>query len=141
MRYAYPIDIEEADDGFTITCPDVPELITGTTDRGAILPQAQDALVAALSFYTDDGKQLPKPSPARGRTLVEVPLLVAAKLALHARKLELGLSDAEFGRRIGLDQKSASRLLDPLHRSHVGQVEAALAVLNKRLVLAVRDAA
>jgi len=141
MRYAYPAEILEAPDGVTVTFPDVPEAATYGHTTIEALAQAQDALVSALSFYVDDGKALPKPSDARGRPMVTVTILEAAKLALHDAMLTAKLSNVDLGRRLGLDEKAVRRLRDPLHRSHVGQVEAALNELGRRVELVVEDAA
>ena len=134
MRYAYPFDLEpQPEGGFTATFPDVPEAITDGNTEAETGARAEDALVTALSFYTDDNKPLPQPSPAQGRSVAVVPPLVAAKLALHDAMLAAGLSNVELARRLGLDEKAVRRLRDPLHRSHIGQVEAALRQFGKRL--------
>lgn len=142
MRYAYPYDMRaQPEGGFTVTFPDVPEAITEGDTEAEARERAEDALVTALSFYTDEGRPLPLPSPARGRPVALVPALEAAKLALHEAMLASGVSNLELGRRLGLDEKTVRRLRDPLHRSHIGQVEAALRNLGKRLDVTVRDAA
>ncbi len=46
-----------------------------------------------------------------------------------------------LGKRIGVSEGAVRRLLDLDHRSHIGQVETALAALGMRLVVEVRDAA
>ena len=102
------------------------------------LEQAFDALVTALSFYTDDGRKLPAPSPSRGRPIVAVPALIAAKLALHEAMLSGGVSNVELARRLGTDEKAVRRLRDPLHGSRIEAVEAALRALGKRLEVSVR---
>ena len=141
MRYAYPATIEaQPEGGFTATFEGLPGATQGETEAEA-LREAQDLLVTALSFYTDDGKPLPRPVPAEGRPMVEVPSLVAAKLALHEAMLEHGVSNVELARRLGLDEKAVRRLRDPLHRSHIGAVEAALRVLGRRLVVEVLEIA
>ena len=140
MRFAYPFDMElQPEGGFTMTFPDVPEAITQGGTAGEAHARAEDALVTALSFYTDDARPLPVPSAARGRAVAIVPPLAAAKLALHAAMLTAGLSNVELAQRLGLDEKAVRRLRDPLHRSHIGQVEAALRVLGKRLEAGVRE--
>lgn len=96
--------------------------------------------MTALSFYTDDLKPLPTPSAARGKPVATVPPLVAAKLALHDAMLAAGISNVELGRRLDLDEKAVRRLRDPLHRSHIGQIEAALRLLGKRLEVRVLEA-
>lgn len=142
MRYAYPVVVEDDEDDFTVTCPDVPEMVTGGWgSRAENLDAAADALATALSFYTDDGRPLPRPSPAEGRPVVEVPPLVAAKLALHEAMLERGVSNVELAGRLGLDEKAVRRLRDPLHRSHIGAVETALRALGRRLVVEVLEVA
>jgi antitoxin HicB len=43
------------------------------------------------------------------------------------------MSNVELGRRLGMDEKSVRRMRDLLHRSHIGQIEAALRLLGRRL--------
>jgi antitoxin HicB len=136
IRYAYPVILEpEADsDGITAMFNGLPGATWGATKAEA-LTLAEDLLVTALSVYTDDDKPLPRPAPARGRPVVSVPPLVAAKLALHDAMLSAGVSNVELGRRIGSDEKSVRRLRDPLHRSHIGAIETALRALGQRLAV------
>jgi antitoxin HicB len=124
MRDAYPVEVLEAPDGVTMTFPDVPEAITPGDTTTEALAHAQDALVSALSFHVDDGQARPKPSAAQGRAMV------AAKP-----------SNVDLGRGLSLDEKAVRRLRDPLLRRHVGQVEAALHELGRRVELVVEDAA
>jgi len=134
VRYAYPYIAEpQPEGGWTVTFPDVPEAITQGDTPDEVAAMAEEALVAALSFYTDEGVTLPIPSAAIGRPLVIVPPLVAAKLALHDAMLAAGVSNVVLGRRLGLEEKAVRRLRDPLHRSHIGQIESALRLLGKRL--------
>jgi antitoxin HicB len=141
MRYAYPVVTEEASDRITVTCSDVPELVTEGDTRAEALERAVDALVTALSFYVDEGKPAPVPSSAKGRTVVAVPVMEAAKLALHEAMVAAGVSNVEMARRLGLDEKQVRRLRDPLRRSHIGSVETALRSLGRRLELSVMEAA
>jgi antitoxin HicB len=141
VRYAYPFNMAlQPEGGFTVTFPDIPEAITEGDTAAEARDRAEDALVTALSFYTDDARPLPTPSAARGRPLAVVPPLVAAKLALHDAMLAAGVSNVVLGRRLGLEEKAVRRLRDPLHRSHIGQVEAALRLLGKRLEVRVLEA-
>jgi antitoxin HicB len=142
MRYAYPANLERDPDtgSVTVTFDDLPGATFGATSSEA-LARAEDLLEAALSFFADDGLPTPEPTPANGRPLVYPRPLVAAKLALHDAMLAAGLSNVELGRRLDLDEKAVRRLRDPLHRSHIGQVEAALRQLGKRLDVRVVEAA
>jgi antitoxin HicB len=141
MRYAYPYEtMPEREGGFSVAFPDVPGARTQGETLEECAEMAEDALVTALSAFVEAGLPAPPPSAARGRPVAILPPLVAAKLALHARRLELGLTEAEFARRVGMDQRSAQRLLDPLHRSHIETVDAGLRALGRRLIVGARAA-
>jgi antitoxin HicB len=141
VRYAYPGILEaRPEGGFTVTFEGLPGATQGETQAEA-LREAEDLLVTALSFCIGDGRPLPRPAPAEGRPLVVVGPLAAAKLALHEAMLEQGVGNVELARRLGLDEKAVRRLRDPLHRSHIGAVEAALRALGRRLVVDVLELA
>jgi antitoxin HicB len=134
MRYAYPyVAAPQPEGGWTVTFPDVPEAITQGDTEQEVATAAEEALVAALSFYTDEGRPLPRCSAADGRPVAAVPGLVAAKLALHDAMLAAGITNVELGRRLGVSEKAVRRLRDPLYRSHLGGIEAALRALGQRL--------
>jgi antitoxin HicB len=140
MSYAYPYVAEpQPEGGWTVTFPDVPEAITQGDTPEEVAAMAEDALIAALGFYTESGEKLPVPSPAGNRKVAIVPPLVAAKLALHDAMLEAGLSNVSLGARLGLEEKAVRRMRDLLHRSHIGQIEAALRLLGKRLEVRVLE--
>ena len=141
MRYAYPYEsLPQPEGGFTVTFPDVPEAVTqGDTEKEAAA-MAEDALVTALSFYTDRDEPLPRPSPPHGRPLAYVPPLVAAKLALHDAMLAAGVSNVALARQLGTDEKTVRRLRDPLHQSRINQVDAALRALGKRMGIVIEAA-
>jgi len=141
MRYAYPYDLTpQPEGGFTVTFPDVPEAVTQGEDEDEAAAMAEDALVTALSFYTDNAERLPRPSAARGRPVAYVPPLVAAKLALHDAMLAAGVSNVALARRLGTDEKTVRRLRDPLHQSRINQIDAALHALGKRMGIVIEAA-
>ncbi|MBV8118425.1 MAG: type II toxin-antitoxin system HicB family antitoxin [Alphaproteobacteria bacterium] len=141
MRYAYPYKLlPQPEGGFTVIFPDVPEAITqGETEEEAAA-MAEDALVTALSFFTDRAEPLPHPSPAEDRPLAYVPPLVAAKLALHDAMLTAGVSNVALARRLGTNEKTVRRLRDPLHQSRISQVDAALRALGNRMTIVIEPA-
>jgi antitoxin HicB len=141
MRYAYPYDLTpQPEGGFTVTFPDLPEAVTQGEDEDEAAAMAEDALVTALSFYTDNAERLPRPSAARGRPVAYVPPLVAAKLALHDAMLAAGVSNVALARRLGTDEKTVRRLRDPLHQSRINQIDAALRALGKRMGIVIEAA-
>ncbi|MGH7113098.1 MAG: hypothetical protein ACREE9_01215 [Stellaceae bacterium] len=141
MRYTYPYELlPQPEGGFTVTFPDVKEAITQGDSEGEAATMAEDALVTALSFYTDKAEPLPRPSPANGRRLAYAPPLVAAKLALHDAMIAAGVSNVALARQLGTDEKTVRRLRDPLHQSRINQVDAALRVLGKRMCILIEAA-
>ena len=141
MRYAYPYDLlPQPEGGFTVAFPDVPEAITQGNSESEAAAMAEDALVTALSFYTDYGERLPQASPAVGRRLAYVPPLVAAKLALHDAMLAAQITNVALARLLETDEKTVRRLRDPLHQSKINQVDAALRALGKRIAIVVEAA-
>ena len=141
IRLAYPVRLDvEAGGAVLISFPDVPEALTeGATEREA-LAEAEDCLIAALGGYIEARRDIPMPSPGRGHPLVVLPVLAAAKLALYCAMREQGLGNAALAKRLETVEGTVRRLLDLDHRSHIGQVEAALHALGQRLVVATRAA-
>jgi antitoxin HicB len=113
-----------------ITFPDVPEAGTDAETREEALREAPDALIAALGGYIE----------ARRPMIVTLPVLAAAKLALYEAVQTAQITNVELGRRFGISEGAVRQLLDLDHRSHIGQIEAPLAALGRRLVVAI-DAA
>jgi len=64
----------------------------------------------------------------------------AAKLAVIEAFRAAGISRSELARRLGRDEKEARRILDPTHRTKLQTLAAALAVLDRRLVIGVEAA-
>lgn len=112
---------------------DVPEAITAGATRAEALDRAQDALVVALSGYLDQDRPIPTASKAkRGQALVAVPPRAAIKLAIHAAMREKGMTQVQFGERLGIDGRQVRRILDLDHESKLSQLETALAALGLR---------
>jgi antitoxin HicB len=141
MHFAWPIEIQEEPEGFTVTFPDVPGAVTWGETRAEAMERAEDALVSVISAMIEDGQAVPLPSAPRGRPKVSVPPLDAAKIALHDAMLKAHMSNVELAHRMGLDEKAVRRLRDPLQRSHIETVAAALRVLGKKLELSVFEIA
>lgn len=138
---AWPTELERQEDGsILVSFPDVPEALTEGETRDAALDQAQDCLVAALGGYVKARLPIPLPSPARGRTVIAVPALAAAKIALYAAMRADGVSNTALAMRLGLSEGAVRRLIDLDHRSHIGQIETALHALGQRLMIAAHAA-
>ena len=122
MRYAYPYKVRpEPGGGFFISFPDVPEALTGTRYEADVPCMARDALVAALSFYTDGERQLPAPS--EGQPMASVPILIALKLAVHEAMLAHSVSNVALAKRARTDEKAIRRIRDLFWATEVENLE------------------
>ena len=140
-QMAYPVRLETDDDGAVlVSFPDIPEALTEGATEAEALAEARDCLIAALGGYVEGRRDIPEPSPRRGRPLVALPALAAAKIALYRAMRESGLTNAALARRLGTAEGTVRRLVDLDHRSHIGQVETALHALGQRLVVVTRAA-
>jgi antitoxin HicB len=126
--------------GFVVSFPDVPEALTSGETKAEALSEAQDCLIAALGGYIEARRPVPKAAARRGEPIY-LPSLVVAKLALYEAMQQEGLTAVALGERLGLSEGAVRRLLDLDHRSHLGNVESALAALGQRLLVDVARAA
>ena len=149
MRYAFPCDIvgdeeearETGREAYNVTFPDVPEAITCGWSWEEAVEMAEDGLGVALSFYVDKREPIPVPSPiSEGQVLIPVPLIVAAKLTLYTAMRKQGITNVALAARLGLSEGAVRRLVNPLHRSHISQVEKALKAVGRSLVVEDRPA-
>lgn len=131
----YPVNLEaDADGGFVLTFPDVPEAITQGEDEDEALLYAVDALETALSFYVDSRKPLPNASkPKRGQRTVRPSALEGAKLGVYQAMMSQGIKKAELARRLGWHMPQVDRLFDLRHASRLDQIEAAARALGRQL--------
>lgn len=138
----YPVKLTPDDNGtLLVTFPDVPEAVTFGDDEAEALLRAEDALLVMLSAYMDDHQPIPEPSPLDGRPGVALKVVAAGKVALHNTLLATGKRKADLARMLNLAPTLVDRLLSLHHKSRIEQIETALAVLGKRLVVDVREAA
>jgi antitoxin HicB len=131
----YPARLKpQAEGGYVVTFPDIPEAITQGEDVEDALKHAADGLESALEFYFEARRPVPPPSkPKRGQKLVELPLSVAAKVLLLNEMLRQKVRPAELARRLGTTPQDVNRLTNIRHASKIDGVDNALRALGKRL--------
>ena len=144
MRYAFPCNIVPDDEekkatgieAYTVTFPGVPEAITGGDSWEEALEMAEDCLAVALGMYVKAHEDIPAPSRAAdGQVLIQVPLVVAAKLALYTAMRKQGITNVALAARLGVTENAVRRLVNPRHRSHITSVEKALRAVGRSLVV------
>ena len=139
LVYPARLDAEE-DGGYVVTFPDFGIGVTQGDNREEALAQAADLLETMVANYVAEGWNLPEPSPARGRPLVRLAPLVAAKAELFKAMQCAGIDKTGLARGLGIVPKDVERLFSIHHKTRLDQLEAALAVLGRRLVVSVEPA-
>lgn len=144
MKYVYPCNIvldeeerqETGREAYNVTFPDFPEAITCGWSWEEAVEMAEDVLWLCISDYCTEQGYIPTPSlPTNGQVMISVPPLAAAKLAINAAMKEQGISKKALSEKLGFTEEATRRLLDPLYRTHLSQVEKALKVVGRSLVI------
>ena len=124
-----------------MTFPDVYGANTGGWSWEEAMDMAKDCLGVALGMYVKAREDIPAPSPLEeNQVLITVAPVIAAKLALYSAMREQGLTHVALANRLGLQEKSVRRLLDPKQRSPMASVEKALEAVGRALVVEDRAA-
>ena len=131
----YPVQLDEEDDGYVVTPPDIPYGATQGDDAAEALVQAEDFLEEAVLGMMPHNEEVPFPTPAAGRPTVTLPALTAAKLEAYRAMRAAGLNKKQSAERLGWQPSQVTRLFDGRHASRLDQIEAALRVLGRRLVV------
>jgi len=133
---AYPVHLErEEDGGYVVTLPDIGYGATQGDDLAEALAQGADLLEVAVLGAMAHDEDVPAPSPARGRPTVALPALTAAKLEAYRAMRAAGLNKKQLAERLGWQPSQVTRLFDGRHASRLDQIEAALRVFGRRLVI------
>jgi len=135
--FVYPALVEhDAETGqFMVEFPDVPAVYSAGDDYDDALLNAADALETAFFHLMQERKPVPIASPLNGRPGVTLPVLVAGKVALHNAMLASGTRKADLARKLNVAPTLVDRLLSLKHKSRIEQIETALALLDKRLIV------
>jgi len=140
----YPALFEPADEGgFVIRFPDFGWGTTQGDNEQDGREMAEDALLTMIAEHIRQGEPIPEPSHPRGKRfrLIQLSVIAGTKIELYRAFLESGIRKAELARRLGIPKANVDRLFDLKHHSRLDQLEAACAVLGKKLEVSVRDAA
>lgn len=138
MRIAYPTQTQLQNGRLHGTCQAFPTVSADARARPRLRAAMREGLVDAVATCMKEHKDLPPPERAPLGELLEPPVLVAAKLALYQTMRDQNVSNVALAKRLRTVEGAVRRLLDPYHRSQIGNVEAALAKLGKRLLVELR---
>ena len=136
--FEYPVELEPDDnDTIMASVPDVPGVHSYGKDEADAIDHVREALIVMLSAVMDDNEDIPTPGKVgRGKAAVTLPTLVASKLMIYNAMKDQGVTRSELARRLGgKNPTHITRLLNVLHQSRHDQIDEALAVLDRRLVV------
>ena len=136
----YPAILEKDPETGTImvSFPDLPFAHSVGDEETEALLNAEAALVTAFEICEEKREAIPLPSvPEPGQSLVNLPVIVAGKVALYNAMLSESKRKADMARLLNIAPTLVDRLLSFRHKSRIEQIETALAVLGKRLVVGV----
>ena len=133
---AWPIDLIPAEEGgLIVNFPDLPNGWSQGETRGEALAQAEDLLDEMILGKMAHNEDVPRPSSRKGRPVVALPALTAAKFEAYRAMRAAGLNKRQLAERLGWQPSQVTRLFDGRHAWRLDQIEAALNALGRRLVV------
>lgn len=136
----YPVILEKDPETETImvSFPDIPFAHSVGDDEAEALLNAEAALVTAFEICEEKREAIPMPSVAKpAQMLVTLSVIVAGKVVLYNAMLSESKRKVDMARMLNIAPTLVDRLLSFRHKSRIEQIETALAVLGKRLVVGV----
>jgi antitoxin HicB len=136
----YPALLEQDDnDTWLVTFPDFEDAVTfGDTPEEA-LTHAVDALETVVISRMKHKLDIHSPSTARGRPLVSIPPLTAAKALLYRELREQHVTIRQLAQKLQCEYPVAHRLLDVSRKTQVNEIAKAFRVLGKRVIVGVEN--
>ena len=135
----YPIKLIHEKNGYTVLFPDMPYGVTTGSTKKEALVNAADCLEEIIASLMKDKKAIPSPSLPKGKSTVILSPIFTAKVLLYNALREQHITKAELARILHWKYPQVNRLFDTHHYSHLSQLVAAAAALNKRFVIALED--
>ena len=119
-----------------VSFPDVPEGLTCGWSWQEAIEMAEDCLIVALYIYVKGHQDLPVPSPlAEDQILISLPAIAAASLAVYSAMRKQGITKADMSEKLKVSEDAVCKLLDPRYRTHMSQLEKALNVVGRSLII------
>lgn len=141
LMLQYPAVAVNDDNGTVlVTFPDFDDAVTCGDTREEALFHAVDALETVILSRMKHKRDIPTPSAARGKPLVSIPPLTAAKALLYKELREQNISIRRLAHKLKCEYPVAHRLLDVSRKTQVNEIARAFEVLGKRVIIGVENA-
>src|SRR5205807_1226393 len=119
----YPAVLEKDDnDTWLVTFPDFDDAVTFGETRQEALTHAVDALETVITSRMKHKLDIPAPSAARGRPLVSIPPLTAAKALLYKELRDQRVTIRQLAQKLHCKYPVAHRLLDVSRKTRVNEI-------------------
>lgn len=143
FQFTYPANIEQDKGGFfLVTFPDISFAATDGDSLKEALAEAEDCLEEAVAVCIADGLPIPEASPIKkGQYAIPLSAQMSAKASLNIAVNEERISKSELARKLDIDEKEVRRMLSPRHQTKLPRIEQALALLGRRLIVSMKNAA
>ena len=136
----YPAELQKDDnDTWLVTFPDFKDAVTFGETREEALAHAVEALETVIISRLKHKLDIPAPSVARGRPLVSIPPLTAAKALLYKELREQKVSIRQLARKLHCEYPVAHRLLDVSRKTQVDEIAKAFRALGKRVIIGIEE--
>jgi antitoxin HicB len=136
----YPAVLEQDDnDTWLVMFPDFEDAVTFGDTRAEALAYAVDALETVILSRMKHKLDIPAPSAARGRPLISIPPLTAAKALLYQELREQHVSIRQLAQKLRCEYPVAHRLLDVSRKTRVDEIAKAFQALGKRVIIGVEE--
>ena len=132
--YDYKIVAHEENGHYWSSCPDVPEAHSVGDTLDDLLKNAVEGITLALSIYVDQKRPIP-PASSAGEHNVPLPSVTVSKIVLWNELLAKGKTKADLANILGISPTAAGRLVDFEHNSKIEQIEQALKMLGRRILV------
>jgi antitoxin HicB len=136
----YPAVLERDDnETWLVTFPDFEDAVTFGETRESALSHAAEALEAVIVSRMKHKLGIPTPSPARGKPLVSIRPLTAAKALLYKELREQNVSVRQLAQKLRCQYPVAHRLCDVSRKTQMNEIAKAFEALGKRVVIAIEE--
>lgn len=138
FNYAVKLEHDPDTKSWVATCRDLPLFNSAGDSVDDALLESVDGAIVALSIEIDARRPIPAASkPEEGEYVINLPVLVVMKAALHNAMIATGTRKSDLARSMGMKRPQIDRLLDVYHSSKVETVELALQQLNRTVQVSV----
>jgi antitoxin HicB len=139
----YQAEFKPEGDVIVVTFPDVGYGATQGATEAEAVAMAEDFLMMAIGDLIKQGRDVPAATTHRGGKYrwIKLPALASVKVELHRELKNSGVRKAELARRLRISRGNVDRLFDLHHNTRLRLLEAAFAVLGRRLSIGVEKAA